>query len=252
MEQFKDYAYYYNAFYKDKDYCKEAKDVDSLLKKVNTNINDIIIYGCGTGGHDVELSKLGYKCHGIDLSPEMIEMAKKTASNCGLSNTYEVADIREYNPSRKFDAVLSLFHVMSYQTENADIVRALKSARSALNEGGIILFDVWYGPGVLRDLPSVRIKEVEDDQNHLVRLCRPSIYENEDKVDVNYEILVINKQVGSVRTIKETHHMRYYFRPEMEYYLKNAGFELIGFFDCNTLGNTDFSSWTSYFIAKAV
>lgn len=33
MEQFGDYAYYYNAFYQDKDYSKESQDVDTILKE---------------------------------------------------------------------------------------------------------------------------------------------------------------------------------------------------------------------------
>ena len=42
MEVFQDYAYYYNAFYRDKDYKAEALQVDSLLKNYGTNINKII------------------------------------------------------------------------------------------------------------------------------------------------------------------------------------------------------------------
>ena len=119
MEVFQDYAYYYNAFYQDKDYKAEAKQIDLLLQKYGQNIKKIINYGCGTGRHDIELSKLGYHCTGIDLSPLMIDM-------------------------------------------------------------------------------------------------------------------------------------RYFFRPELEYYLKQTGFELIDHVDCSTLGETDFTSWTSYFVAKAV
>ena len=37
MEVFQDYAYYYNAFYQDKDYTAEAKQVDELLKKYGEN-----------------------------------------------------------------------------------------------------------------------------------------------------------------------------------------------------------------------
>lgn len=44
MEQFGDYAYYYNSFYKDKDYASEARDVDSLLKKYGKDIKDIIVF----------------------------------------------------------------------------------------------------------------------------------------------------------------------------------------------------------------
>lgn len=119
MEVFEDYAYYYNAFYQDKDYKAEAKQIDLLLQKYGQNIKKIINYGCGTGRHDIELSKLGYLCTGIDLSPLMIDM-------------------------------------------------------------------------------------------------------------------------------------RYFFWPELEYYLKQTGFELIDHVDCSTLSETDFTSWTSYFVAKAV
>lgn len=38
MQIFQDYAYYYNAFYWDKDYKAEAAQVDSLLKKYGSNI----------------------------------------------------------------------------------------------------------------------------------------------------------------------------------------------------------------------
>ncbi len=46
--------------------------------------------------------------------------------------------------------------------------------------------------------------------------------------------------------------MRYFFRPELEFLLKQADFELIENFDCEDLGETGYDSWTSYFVAKAV
>ncbi|MCR5167652.1 MAG: class I SAM-dependent methyltransferase, partial [Oscillospiraceae bacterium] len=184
MEQFGDYAYYYNAFYKDKDYAKEASDVDTLLKKYGHDVKDVLVYGCGTGSHDAELVKLGYHLHGIDMSPQMIEEARKRAAAQNLVIDYDVADIRTYEPHRKYDAVVSLFHVMSYQTRNEDIKNALTSARKALNKGGILLFDCWYGPGVLTDPPAVRIKEVEDDDYRLIRLCKPELFDKRDAVDV--------------------------------------------------------------------
>lgn len=56
MEVFQDYAYYYNSFYKDKDYEFESKQVDSLLNLYGKGTKKIINFGCGTGRHDIELS----------------------------------------------------------------------------------------------------------------------------------------------------------------------------------------------------
>ena len=252
MEVFKDYAYYYNMFYRDKDYKFEAKQIDELLKKYDPNIKRVINYGCGTGKHDIELAKAGYQCQGIDLSSHMINIARENAKKENIDINFSVEDIRYFEPQKQYDAVISLFHVMSYQNKNEDILNAFRSARKAINCGGIFLFDVWYGPGVLSDKPSVRVREIEDDQNRLVRIARPIMHNKENVVDVCYEVFVISKKTGDTKIINEVHNMRYFFRPELELLLNEAGLELIDNLDCQTLEETDYDSWTSYFIARGV
>lgn len=246
MEVFQDYAYYYNLFYGDKDYKGEAAVVDKLLKRYKKNkIHTVLNMGCGTGRHDALLEQLGYSVSGIDFSGQMIEIARK--SNPTLN--YEVADIRNYKSKEQFDAVISLFHVMSYQNENEDIEAALRTAHNALSGKGILLFDVWFGPGVMTDRPTVRVKKVEDSENILIRYANPVMHATRNIVDVNYEILVINKQTQQVKKMEETHHMRYYFQPELQYILEKNGFQLLECIDCNTLAAPDYQSWTAYFAA---
>lgn len=252
MEVFQDYAYYYNAFYREKNYAAEAGKVDELLKKYGGNINKIINYGCGTGRHDIELAKMGYQCTGIDMSSLMLDIARHNVKIENIDIDFSVADIRNYKPTEKYDAVISLFHVMSYQNTNEDILKAFQAARKALDKDGLFLFDVWYGSGVLSDKPAVRVKEVEDDKYKLVRIARPVMHDRDNVVDVCYEVLIIDKESNETKTINEIHSMRYFFRPELEFYLKETGFELIDNLDCVTLGETDFDSWTSYFVARAI
>lgn len=250
MEVFKDYAYYYNTFNKDKDYKKEAKQIDDLIKKYENHIFKVLDFGCGTGKHDIELKKLGYYCTGIDLSPEMIEIANHDLEKEDIN--FLVDDIRKFKTKETYDAVISLFHVMSYQNKNEDVLSTFISAREAVKKGGLFIFDVWYGPGVLSDKPCVRVKELEDEENKLVRIAKPVMHDKENVVDVNYDILIINKNTGITKIIQEEHNMRYFFRPELEILLNNAGFQLIANVDCKTLGETNYDSWTSYFIAAAL
>ena len=219
MEAFKDYAYYYNAFYREKDYASEVRQVE---------------------------------CTGIDISSDMIEVAKANIKKENMNINVSVADIRHFEPQEKSDAVISLFHVMSYQNKNQDILLAFQSARKSLEKEGLFLFDVWYGPGVLSDKPVVRVKDFEDEKYRLVRIARPVMHDKENTVDVCYEIFVIDKATEKVKVIHEIHSMRYFFRPELEILLNEAGFELIHNIDCRTLRETDFNSWTSFFIARAV
>lgn len=252
MEVFQDYAYYYNAFYKDKDYFKEAQQIDFLLKEYGQGIKSLINFGCGTGKHDIELATLGYRCAGIDMSNLMIDIAKDNAQKQKEKIDFTVADIRNFEPESKYDSVISLFHVMSYQTRNEDVLAAFQTARKALDEGGLFLFDVWYGPGVLSDKPVVRVKEIEDDKNKLIRIARPIMHDKKNVVDVCYEVLVTCKETGVTKVIEEVHNMRYFFRPELEKLLQDTGFQLLDNLDCNTLDKTSYETWTSYFIAKAI
>jgi len=251
MEVFKDYAYYYDMFYGDKDYTCEAKIVKNLIDRYRGGIkvSRILNLGCGTGRHDFELTKLGYQMSGIDLSEEMIKVAKSAAGEGNNTPKFEVADIRNYEPQHKYDVVISLFHVMSYQNQNEDILKAFKTAAKALDTGGLFLFDVWYGPGVLSDPPAVRVKKVEDDENILIRYANPVMHAEDNIVDVCYNVIVVDKQTSVYKEIDEIHHMRYFFKPEVELILEQSGFSLIACLDCNTLKETDFNSWTSYFVA---
>ena len=140
---------------------------------------------------------------------------------------------------------------MSYQNSNDDILASLRSARKALNKNGLLLFDVWYGPGVLSDKPSVRVKEVQDDRYKMIRVARPTMHDKTNTVDVSYKVLIIDKILNTTKMINEIHSMRYFFRPELEFYLERSGFNILENLDCLTLDKTDFNSWTSYFIARA-
>lgn len=252
MEVFKDYAYYYNSFYREKNYAEEVKQIDSLLKKYGKGIHKIIDFGCGTGKHDLEFAKMQYQCEGIDMSTLMIDIAREDAKAAKVDIKYSVSNIQNFVPQKKYDAVISLFHVMSYQNTNQDVLSAFMVARKALDKEGLFLFDTWYGPGVLNDKPYVRVKEIEDKERKLIRIAKPVMKEKKNVVSVCYDILVIDKRSNNVKKLNEVHNMRYFFRPELEYMLNETGFELIDNLDCHTLEETTLDSWTSYFIAKAL
>lgn len=103
---------------------------------------------------------------------------------------------------------------------------------------------------MLTDKPSVRVKRVEDQDNFLVRIAEPIMHPNENIVSVQYDISIVNKENRKLTQIKETHNMRYFFKPEIEELLQQNGLRLISCLDCNTLQIPDFNSWTVYFIVE--
>jgi hypothetical protein len=133
--------------------------------------------------------------------------------------------------------------MISYQTTNEDLKNTFETASKHLKNGGLFIFDCWYGPAVLSEKPSVRVKRLEDENTKLLRIAEPVMYPNENLVDVNYEILVEDKQSGNYEVLNETHTMRYLFKPEIESFMENAGLELIKCEEWLTGREAGFDTW---------
>ena len=150
------------------------------------------------------------------------------SSKTGGSFTCEVGDICTASLGRTFDAVVSLFHVMSYQTSNQALHAAFQSVARHIVPGGLFLFDVWHGPAVLWQRPSERIKEVADDRYRVKRTARPELDTNSSTVKVVYEIECEDRSDGETERFCEEHLMRYLFPTEVEFLAESCGMQVKG------------------------
>lgn len=231
MNVFEKYARYYDLLYRDKDYANEARYIHQLLQRYAPGSQSILELGCGTGAHACFLAERGYRIHGIDASEEMLHHAREHAAQqfpqCASQVIFQQGDIRNIQLDKQFDAILSLFHVISYQTSNEDLRSVFEVVHDHLHPGGVCIFDFWYGPAVLTDRPVVRVKRLEDEHNLVTRIAEPIMYPNENIVEVNYEVLIEDKKTHHLEKISETHKMRYLFYPELEYMLQHTGLKIV-------------------------
>lgn len=248
---FNSYAAYYDLLYKDKDYDKESFFVHNLLKKYNIIENaDILELGCGTGKHANIFANMGYNVHGVDMSQSMIDIANKNIDNKQKHKLqFEVGDVRNVNIEKKFDVIISLFHVVSYQITNEDLVAMFKTVSKHLKSGGLFIFDCWYGPGVLSDRPVVRIKRMKNDKLNILRISEPTIFPNKNLVEVNFTVQ-IQKQDGNIDLVNEKHNMRYLFLPELEFVLNINNMNLVENVEWMSGKEIGFDTWISTFIAR--
>jgi SAM-dependent methyltransferase len=227
-EVFDAYAAYYDLLYRDKDYRGEAEYIHSLLAGHGVESGELLELGCGTGKHAEQLARLGHSVHGIDSSEPMVELARtRTPPDLEARLRFDVGDVRSVRVDSRFDAIISLFHVVSYQATNQDLAAMFATASAHLKAGGIFIFDFWYGPGVLTDPPTVRVKRLHDGNVAIIRIAEPTLWANDNLVDVHYTMLVMQTGTGAVAEIQETHRMRYLFLPELKSLLQAAGMELL-------------------------
>lgn len=240
------YSRYYDLLYRDKDYEGEANYLHSLIQNYAPLAKDVLDLGCGTGRHDASLARMGYRVHGVDISADMLALASESADGDTLQFTE--GDIRSVRVQKEFNVVLSLFHVMSYQSTNDDLLRAFATAYDHLVPGGVFIFDCWYGPAVLTDRPVVRVKRLEDDQIQVTRIAEPMMHPNENLVDVNYHMFIRDKSSGQIEEIEEIHRMRYLYKPEVEFMLNQVGFKLAAQFEFLTEGPPGYDTWSVCFV----
>lgn len=253
MSVFGAYSRYYNLLYKDKDYAGEAEYVHNLIRMHKPGAASILNLGCGTGRHDLLLAQMGYEVTGIDQSEDMLAVANSQLSTLNFQPsllTFTQGDIRSFRLNRTFDVVTALFHVMSYQAANDDLQAALATARAHLKPGGIFIFDCWYGPAVLSDRPEVRIKRLEDEAIFVTRIAEPVMHPNDNVVDVNYQVIIRDKVSGEAEDIRETHRMRYLFRPEIEHFLGEAGLRISESAEWITGRQPGFDTWGVCFVVQ--
>jgi SAM-dependent methyltransferase len=252
MSAFAGSAAFYDALYADKDYAGEAKYVAELIHNCVPQARSLADFGCGTARHALKFAELGFGVTGIDRSGAMLERAKEHLSGAipEVRNkiVFREGDIRNVSLERRYDAAVALFHVMSYQASNEDLSAAFSTAAAHLDHGGVFIFDFWYGPGVLRDLPVTRVKRLSNGSRKIIRIAEPVLNANANLVDVNYHFII--SEDGRYEEFSETHRMRYLFVPEVEMLLRGNNLIPLFCYEWMKWEPPGSQSWNAVFAAR--
>jgi SAM-dependent methyltransferase len=220
------YAGAYDAFYATKDYAAECDVIERTLERFGDGkVRTLLDLGCGTGGHAIPLSKRGYQVTGVDRSPDMLARARQKAGKDKDAPEFVEGDVRNFSLGRTYDAAVMMFAVLGYQIENADVLAALRSVARHLRAGGVFAFDVWYGPGVLRDPPGERARSFRDGAREIIRVVRGDLDVAKHVATVKYDLWSVDGGSGVARA-SEQHTMRFFFPREIELFLELAGLRL--------------------------
>lgn len=250
---FEDYAEYYDLLYQDKNYVAEVEYIVSHIRDNAPKAKHILELGCGTGAHAEHLARMGYTVHGVDMSKEML--ARAEARKEGLPEdvaarlSFSLGDVRSVRTEKTYDVVISLFHVMSYQSSNDDLAAAFETAATHLSTDGLFLYDFWYGPAVLAQQPDTRVKRLENSEIKVTRIAEPKMHVNENIVDVNYDVFIKQKDTGYVTQVHEKHTMRYLFLPELKHFQSNEIWSNYKSYEWLKYNELTDNSWAAFIVA---
>lgn len=84
------------------------KDLGGIIKK-EMNVLDL---GCGTGITTKYIAELGAKVIGIDISPKLIQFAKRNSDHQNIE--YRIGDITDFTLDKKYFDVICLIDIMEH------------------------------------------------------------------------------------------------------------------------------------------
>jgi SAM-dependent methyltransferase len=226
---FEKYAQYYDLLYQDKDYQKETNYILSLIKNYQPETTNILEFGSGSGIHGRLLANTGFRVSGIEKSQQMIDLGlSSNQGKCENTNfSCTQGDCTSTFIGDDFDTVISLFHVLSYQTSNEKILAMLNNAYRQLKPGGVFIFDNWHAPAVWHIGPTLRVKRVSNHQLAITRIAEPECFQEQNIVKVKYQTFAEDLKINHISEIKETHEMRAFDTEEIREFASQTGFTLI-------------------------
>jgi SAM-dependent methyltransferase len=116
------------------DYVDESEHFARVIREhAGVSAQSLLHLGCG-GGHNDHTLKLHFKVTGVDVSPSMLDLARRLNPDV----MYREGDIRSIRLDEHFDAVAILDSV-SYMLTEDDLRSAFETAYVHLRPGGVLL-----------------------------------------------------------------------------------------------------------------
>ena len=112
-----------------------------LLQWMNRNgisVHRSLDLGCGTGILCEILHQNGIRSQGMDLSENMIAIARQSCPQI----PYEVANMVTYRPEERFDLVTCTGDALNHVIDLRDVEQIFRNVYGYLNEGGYFVFDI--------------------------------------------------------------------------------------------------------------
>lgn len=158
---------YYHILYKNRDEEEARRFVGNLTTFLKLKKNQKVLdLACGKGRHSITLNELGFDVLGVDLSPNSIAIASKSETE---KLKFEVHDMREIIPRKKFDAVFNLFTSFGYFDTIEDNRKVVHAIAEMLNKKGVAVIDFMNAQKVVENLVEKETKKVENIEFHITR-----------------------------------------------------------------------------------
>lgn len=151
-------------------------DVEFYVELAREAEGPVIELAAGTGRIAIPIAqRTGKQVIGIDLSPEMLELAREHAAEAGVELELHEGDMRDLDYEEATDLVICPYRALLHLPTWADRRRVFERVSRALRPGGrfawnAFVFDHWYAcdfDGKWQDEPKRHLTEYTPGDNRI-------------------------------------------------------------------------------------
>lgn len=198
--------------------------IQERLKESGIKDGLVLDLGCGTGRLTRFLAGCGYDMIGVDMSPEMLEIAREKPDEGIL---YLCQDIREFELYGTVSAVVSSCDCLNYITSEEELVEVFRLVNNYLDAQGLFIFDF---------NTKYKYEELLDDRTFAENRDNSSFiwenyYDREDEINEYDLTLFIRREDGCFERFEEMHYQRAYTLETVRKLLEQGGMEYICAYD---------------------
>ena len=243
MEAYTGFAQVYDTFMDNVPYDEWGEYLVSLLKKYGVEDGLVLDMGCGTGAMTRYLDAHGYDMTGIDVSEEMLTIAKEKSSPDIL---YLLQDMREFELYGTMRAAVSICDSMNYILEEDDLLQVFSLVNNYLDPGGLFIFDMNTIHKYQDVIGDTTIAEDREDGSFIWE----NSYDRENALNVYELALFLPREDGLYEKCEEEHVQKAYSIEAIKAMIVKAGMELVAVYDAYTHNPGDENCERLTFVAR--
>ncbi len=211
----------------DVDYQRWADFIEDIFHRNITPTPELVLdLGCGTGRMTIELAKRGYDMTGVDISAEMLDIAREEAERKGVGNRilWLSQDMRAFELYGTVEAVVSCLDSINHLTTSSDLKACFSLVHNYLSPDGLFVFDI-NGRHKFESVYADNTYAIEVDDAVCVW---QNYYSPRTKLCDFYITLFKEDEDGRYSRYDECDRERMYTLRAVKKQLADTGFELIG------------------------
>jgi SAM-dependent methyltransferase len=131
--------------------------IRSNIERFKSDVRRVLEIACGTG-NIIGRMKNVYECYGLDVSTEMIKIAKQKFNSIQFS----VQDMRDFSYKKKFDVIFCVFDSINHLLKMTDWMKFFDSVRKNLVNKGLFIFDA-NTPHKFETFKDSKVEEIESE-----------------------------------------------------------------------------------------